>query len=192
MAVLAFQVTGKGLPRFTEAVKAVGSESRLHTVHRRALNHVGPKGFTQVKRALSRQVGLSQADTVKHGNMRVRRANKVRLTFEINATGGFLSLKRFGARQFSYGVRAKPWGRAQQFPGAFIFAGHPKSGKPVAGGHVFKRTGPSSTPIEKLWGPSIPKEMVKDESRAAFERNADALPGRVRHEIRRMTRGAVT
>ncbi|WP_223478735.1 hypothetical protein [Oricola indica] len=192
MSVLAIRIEGKGMPRFTEAFQQLGTEKRAHSAYRRGVNRVGRKAFTATRRALAKQVGLSQTKTVALGNIRTTSANFQSLRFLIESTGATLSLKEFSAKQFGYGVRAKPWGRSQRFPHAFIFAGHPKSGRPVAGGHVFKRTGSSSLPIEKLWGPSIPKEIVKDESRDAFQTTARELPDRIRHEIRAMTKGAVT
>jgi hypothetical protein len=36
------------------------------------------------------------------------------------------------------------------------------------GGGVFKRTGKARFPIEQLWGPSVPKEMLRDEAYAAW------------------------
>ncbi len=91
----------------------------------------------------------------------------------------------------SLGVRAKPWGRSQRFPGAFIFAGHPKSGQPVADGHAFIRTSSSSLPIRKLWGPSVPREMERDAVTQEFQDAALELPGRILHEVRSITNGVV-
>ena len=73
-----------------------------------------------------------------------------------------MSLKEFGARQTAKGVSAAPWGKRRVFPHAFI--------APTLGGHVFIREGRSRLPIRKLWGPAIPREMVKDQSKEAFER----------------------
>jgi hypothetical protein len=176
--------------RFQDAVAQVGDTKKAHNAFRRAINHTGAKAKTQVVRSLAKQMGLPQRK-VREG-LSFRRANFERLEYTITGQGRAMSLKEFGAKQFGYGVRAKPWGRSQRFAGAFIFAGTPSSGQPVAGGHVFKRTdGWHSTPIEKLYGPSIPKEMVKDASAAAFERTAGDLGARVGHELRRLTGGVV-
>ena len=58
------------------------------------------------------------------------------------------ALSVFGAKQFSYGVRAKIWGRAQTYRSAFIVGRF--------GGNVFKRTSKARFPIEQLWGPAVP------------------------------------
>ena len=85
-----------------------------------------------------------------------------------SGTGRHLPLSFFGAKQFSYGVRAKIWGRAQTFRSAFVVKRY--------GGGVFKRTGKARFPIEQLWGPSVPKEMLRDEAYAAWTGAASAHP----------------
>lgn len=35
-------------------------------------------------------------------------------------------------------------------------------------GGVFKRTGKARFPIEQLWGPAVPVEMIRDEAYAAW------------------------
>jgi hypothetical protein len=77
-----------------------------------------------------------------------------------SGTGRHLPLSFFGAKQFSYGVRAKIWGKAQSFRSAFVVKRY--------GGGVFKRTGKARFPIEQLWGPAVPVEMLRDEAYAAW------------------------
>jgi hypothetical protein len=140
---------------------------------RRAINHTGDKARTQVQRALVKQTGL------KYG--RIREALKTYpagagLTYRIVARDGYVSLKEFAARQTAKGVSAAPWGRRRVFPHTFIV--------PSLGGHVFERTSSTRLPIRKLWGPAIPNEMVKDQTKTAFESVVAAeLPARVDVEI---------
>jgi hypothetical protein len=55
------------------------------------------------------------------------------------------------------------------------------------GGHVFKRTSSGRFPIEMLFGPSVPEELVKGESERVFRTTVqDMLPVRVAHELSRM------
>lgn len=55
------------------------------------------------------------------------------------------------------------------------------------GGRVFIRTSKNRFPIEMLFGPSIPEELVKGESERVFrETVADMLPRRVAHELSRL------
>jgi hypothetical protein len=77
-----------------------------------------------------------------------------------SGTGRHLPLSFFGAKQFSYGVRAKIWGRAQTFRSAFVVKRY--------GGGVFKRTAKARFPIEQLWGPAVPVEILRDEAYAGW------------------------
>jgi hypothetical protein len=92
----------------------------------------------------------------------------------IVGTGRHLPLSVFGAKQFSYGVRAKVWGRAQTYRSAFVVG--------RLGGNVFKRTSKARFPIEQLWGPAVPVEMLRDEALAAWE----AHRGKVLQEAQRL------
>ena len=186
------RVEGGGIQRFADAAKDLASD-KAALAYMRALNHTGAKANTRVRRALKSQTGLASLALVdKLGALGKSRAGKSRLSYEISSTGSHIPLHWFKAAQFGYGVRASPWGKTQRFPGTFIFAGSPRSGKYVSGGAVFHRVTTASLPIEKLYGPAIPKEMVKDQTADAFNAVAGDLPGRVAHEVKRMTGGAVS
>ncbi|WP_051202688.1 hypothetical protein [Sediminimonas qiaohouensis] len=183
--------------RFQEAVGVLGSSAKAHKAFRRAINHTGGKAHTQVRRTLAKQMGLTQKRLRQLGALQTRRANYHALEYTITGSGKELSLKEFGAKQFKFGVRARPWGQTRRYPGAFIFAGNWRSGQPVAYGHVFKRRGGFSeksgrnNAIEKMWGPSVPKELVRDASVKAFETTAKDLGPRIRHEMSRLTDGVI-
>lgn len=151
----------------------------------RALNHEGRKAFTAIRRVLRKQTGLKAYDVnnaVKYGQ-----ATTNRLQSTIRATGRKEWLRKFGARQFKYGVRARPWNRSQRFNHAFIV----KS----LDGNVFINTrglNPRSgrkNAIRPLFGPSVPEEMLKDESLQTFMRSTDGLADRAAHEIRAILEG---
>jgi hypothetical protein len=72
-----------------------------------------------------------------------------------------VSLSHFRPRQFFYEICAKPWGRWQRFESAFLVDS--------LGNNAFIREGKARFPIKKMFGPSIPKEMVQDATRTAFE-----------------------
>lgn len=177
--------------RFGDAVAILG-EGKARTAFRRGLNRVGNTARTKTIRALAKQVGLPQNKVRSFGAIRTRRANAARLEYSIEATGRAIPLKEFSARQFGYGVRAKPWGTSRRFESAFIFAGSPGSGQFVSNGDVFIRTSSASYPIRKLFGPSIPEEIVKDQSAEAFEDAALDLGPRIAHEVRVITKGIVS
>ena len=162
---------------FEAMVRRVGKGDAT-TAFRRALNHEGRKSFSAVRRALRRQTGIKMGEI--NAALRYRGPSGQALRAVITGTGGPVALRQFGARQFSYGVRAKPWGRAQQFRSAFIIGS--------LGGHVYKRSGKDRLPIQKLWGPSIPREMLRHETRTTFEQSAQHVAPRAMHELSRLLR----
>jgi len=85
--------------------------------------------------------------------------------YEIIARDVTLSLKDFAPRQTAKGVSAAPWGKRRVFPHTFIGPNE----------HVFVRLGRARLPVKKLFGPSIPKEMVKDEAEQTFYRVCSSL-----------------
>jgi len=192
MARLELRIEGDNHQRFEWAVEALGSEKQAWKAARRAVNKTGDKAFTRVKRAAAKQVGLTQKKLVELGAIRRRRANFDNLSYEIRSSGKALSLKHFKAKQFSFGVRAKPWGRTQKFYGAFINVGTWRSGVPFDDGHVYRRTTTKSFPVRRMFGPAIPEEMVRGETRDAFESVADGLGDRLAHEVRVLTEGVVS
>lgn len=167
-----FSVNTASVERLTARLVAAGKSIRPALA--RALNHTGDKARTQVARVLVKQTGAKYAAIRKA--MHSKPASIGALMYRIVSSGGYMSLKEFGARQTNKGVSAAPWGKRRVFPHTFIVSS--------LGGHVFERKGPSRLPIRKLWGPALPKEMVKDQSKAAFETTvATELPARVVHEV---------
>ena len=59
------------------------------------------------------------------------------------------------------------WGRRQTYLSVFIVAKY--------GGNVFHRTSRKRFPIQRMFGPSIPKEMVRDETLETFEQSGNAI-----------------
>ena len=130
----------------------------------RAIDEVGNKTKTQVIRTVAKQAGVKQAKV--RGIVTVRQAmGSGNGEYTMIARDATLSLKEFSPRQTRRGVTAAPWGKRRAF--AHTFAG------PNA--HIFVREGKSRLPIRKLWGPNIPKEIVKDEAEKVFYSTVDKL-----------------
>jgi hypothetical protein len=166
------KIDARGFDRMQRRLAQTGIE--IKPALARAINHTGDKATTQVRRTLARQVGLKYG-RIKEAT-RTFKAAVGRLVYRITSRGGYTSLKEFGARTTLRGVSAAPWGKRRVFPHTFIVAS--------LGGHVFERTTSKRFPIRKLWGPAIPAEMVKDQTKAAFESTvANELPTRLDHEI---------
>jgi hypothetical protein len=175
---------GNGIARLTYASEQLSSNKK-NTALRRALNHTGAKTFTIVKRTLQQQIGAPQHIILRYGRIRPVRASGGLLEYQIVSRGGPIPLKHFGAYQTRRGVSAAPWRNRKLYKSAFIVAS--------LGGHVFWREGKPRLPIQRVAGPNVPKEMVKDATAAAFQATvATSLPARVAHEIRVLTAGVVS
>ena len=162
--------------RRIEAVAQTLGEARVRTALSRAVNHTGRKALTAVRRALVTQTSIPRPVVV--AGVTPRPATRDTLSYAIVASGRRLPLKLFRPKQTASGVTARVWGGQQDFRSAFIVAS--------LGSHVFRRIGRPRLPITKLYGPSLADELVKDQSRAAFERVVQDLEPRVMHEMKRL------
>ncbi len=162
--------------------------AKANRVIGRALNYEGQRTFVAVKRVLRQQTSIPAGHVNRA--MRTARASTTggAIQFAIIGRGSELSLKLFKPRQFKAGAKATVWGKRQTYPGSFM---GPRPG--VLGaklrGHVFVREGAARLPIKRMSGPSIPKEMVKDQSREAFENSMPRVVARVGREIAAVLRG---
>ncbi|MDF3606171.1 hypothetical protein PE067_08530 [Paracoccus sp. DMF-8] len=169
---------------YEAAITRIG-KSDAKRAFSRALNHEGRKTFTAMKRAVRRQTGLKAYDVnnaVKYGQ-----ATKNRLKTTVRATGQREWLRKFGPRQFKYGVRARPWNRSQRFNHAFIVKS--LDGNVFINTQKFDPKSGRKNAIRPLFGPSIPEEIMKDESLKEFMRSTDGLADRAAHEIRVILEG---
>lgn len=181
------------LRRFDNQLKAAG-ETDARKALARAINRTTQSAYSRVVRAIAKQSSIPTAIVRKTVKRKLAAHNSGDLFGEIYASGRPLSLKVFGAKQFSFGVRAKIYGEWKRFPGAFIWGGNYKSGKAVAGGHVFTNTrmpnklsGRDNALSEMMTGPSVAEELVKDEAVRVFNHLVETmLPARVSHELSRI------
>lgn len=175
-AALRITVDARQLLRMAETFRKAGVETR--PAEARAINHTGDKTRTRVIRALVKQMGTTYG-VVNKALGRPIRANPASLAYVIRVKGPALSLKEFKARPTRKGVSAAPWGTRRVFPHSFI--------APSMGGHVFVRTSRARFPVKKLWGPAVPNELVRNQSKAAFEATvATELPARLAYELGRI------
>lgn len=176
------------IARFGNQLGAVGS-AKAHKALARAVNRVTNTVHGRVVRAIRKQSDIPTAIIRRSIGKRLASPNAGHgggLEGVIWSKGPPLSLKHFRAKQFSWGVRAKHGGKWHRYPSAFM---GPRPGviAPRLGGHVFARTTAKRTPIEMLFGPAVPEEMIRGESERVFrETVADMLPARVAHELSRM------
>lgn len=165
-----------------EAAVTKAGEKPARRAFSRAINHEGKKAHTIVKKVLAKETSIKRSEIAKA--VVYIRAGDNSLRAIIRGSGSEIPLRDFGARQFKYGVAARVWGTRQRFPGAFIV----KS----LGENVFKNTGGWNqkakrfNAIEKLYGPSIPKEMMEAAVVEAFTKSADGVADRALHELNRI------
>ncbi len=178
-----------GLDRMDRAMEALGGQRKFAIAAARSLNKVGGKARTQVRRNLTAQTGLKRAVIVRA--VRDLPASPGRLRHELSSTGGDVALKYFSAKEFSKGVKAKPFGQWKMFEGVFIRAGAFPNRVATAkfGGHAMKRAGSGKWPVERQKsGVVIPAEMVKGATAASWRTVVDTdLPARLIHDLSRVS-----
>lgn len=202
--MLVVQITGDGLRRFQQLSNDLGS-AKARRVYSMALNKTIGTVNTSVKRAVATQMGVTQKVVVNHGGMKILRSSAANLNADINVAGRHLPLKDFRPVQGRKGVTAGPWNNRQLFDGTFInrgrraLTGVGPIQRAKAGGHVFKNTGKfnkasgRNNAIKALWGPSVPVEVVKDESAKTFYRIAgDRMPLEVNRALKAISKGALS
>lgn len=205
MALVTMTWHGNGIRLLSEATQALGSPAKGRRAFSMALNKTVTTVNASVKRAVASQMGTSQRNVVKHGGMKILRASAGNLAAIIDVRGGYMPLKDFGPRQTRKGVSAAAWNVRRVFGGTFLNKGARAAtgigpvGRASAGGHVFKNTGKfnkvskRNNAIEALWGPAVPREVVRDESQRTFYRIADTrMPIEVQRAVKALTKGAVS
>jgi hypothetical protein len=173
------------LRRYSNQIGAIG-EGKAQAAMGRAINRTVDMVYTQTVRVLVRQTSAPRSVVVASMRKKYASTSGGALEGMIIAKGRELPLKMFKPVQFKAGTKATVWGKRQLFKGAFM---GPRPGAIALAlkGHVWTRTSEARLPIKKMFGPSIPKEMVKDQSAAQFESMAPPiLARRLEHEIGRM------
>jgi hypothetical protein len=191
--MLEVKIVGNGIQVLNVAVDVLKEESGRRAMAA-ALNTVGEGAIPKVLRTLSREVGVPPDTVRKRGAIRGIKAWSGNLEYLIRSDGGFMYLKDFGPIQRKHGVRARPWGKSRLFEGAFINNGlhglvmH-KTGirkKTKAGNYA----GQMRDVIENMFGPAIPKEMVKTAVQTVFFGEVERrLPIYVRRNLMAATKG---
>ncbi|RFB80414.1 hypothetical protein [Methylovirgula sp. 4M-Z18] len=124
------------------------------------------------------QTGLTR-DTIDRAQ-HATPASPGRLTYVIQAHGGNVRLKFFGAREGGGGVTAHPWNRSTFYQGAFITSGRPgaRAVSPKLNGQVYVNI------QGRKWGGKIkqersglfiPTEMTKGATAQAFESQSQVV-----------------
>ena len=192
--MMIIKVSGTGLQTLDKAMRQLSGNAAGRALSI-ALNDTGKVAANKVRSAVAKQTGVAKDVIARRGGIATKPAYPGRLDYRIIATGRYLKLKDFRPAQQKKGVKASPWGKRQFFRGAFI--------NPGIGGHVFHRVGKprkmkSGTyegkirqPIENMFGPAIPKEIIQGHSAHVFKTYvAQALPKKVDKQLKRAAKGA--
>lgn len=188
MAFVRIEPLDQIMAQYGADLKKLGSRAKTHRVIARAANYEGRKVFTVVKRTLARQTSIKYGAINKNMRFFPAKTKGDAIETVIFGSGKHFSLRDFGPRQLKPGTRAKVWGKNKMHRGAFM---GPRPGAVSAklGGHVWKRDTAKRYPISRVWGPSIPVEMVKDATLEAFYASAPQIIARVSKEIAAVMRG---
>lgn len=172
--------------RFGNQIGALG-EGKAHQALARAVNRVTTTVHGRVIKAIRKQSEIPTAIIrASVGRRLVKPGGGGALEGEVWAKGKPLSLKVFKARQLDFGVKAKWGGEWHRYRGAFM-GPLPSVTAGRLNGHVFVRTSAKRLPIEQLFGPAVPEELVRAESARTFQLTvANMLPERVAHELGRL------
>ncbi len=184
MATITMHWQGDGIAQLIGATDALVG-SRRHAAFRRALNHTGDKTHTQVRRTLTKQMGLTSQALFKQGRaLSITRASDANLVYTIKSSGRAVRAKEFKHRITGSGITFAPWGKSRHVKSAFVINRY--------SGNFYRRRTAKRFPLEALYGPNLNKEIVKDATAAAFHVTAAQLPQRIGHEIRVITAGIVS
>lgn len=128
----------------------------------RGLRDGGKKLTTQIRRALKTQTGVKRYGAIVAKTEGHQRGYE----YIIEGKGPGLPIKEFPGRVTGKGVQAAPWRVSRTFARSFQ--------QDRKGGLMARRTD-ERFPIRSLRGPNIARELIKDQSAATFEKQADVL-----------------
>jgi hypothetical protein len=159
--VIVYTLTPPDLSRIVPAFAALSTIQQSEVLPK-AINSVGDRVFTAVKRTLSQETGMPSARVAKV--LRKSIAVPWRPVWRLIARDRYTSLKDFRPSDRSgRGITASPWNRTRLFRGTFF----------GPGGHVYRRI-PGRVKgererIKKLYGPALPVEMIRGQAATVFE-----------------------
>lgn len=140
------------------ADRVAGVDARLLA---RTTNKAMDKERTAVRRAMAQASGAPYGRVVRV--TRTKPASAGDLSYAINSEDEPTSLADYRPRETRKGVTAAPWRVRRTFGGSFMMGGRWQDRITLnLGGQVYVREGKARFPIVKLWGPILPREMVRE------------------------------
>ncbi|MCJ8322776.1 MAG: phage tail protein [Rhizobiales bacterium] len=171
------QVDTSGLIRLQKGLKELGNP-RMNRVLYRANNAVGGTTRTIIKTNLVKETSLPSAHVLSR--FKTNKAHSKNPTYHISVKDRHVRLIEFKGRQLKKMVTsAKVWGKRQKYKGTFIAT--MSNGRQGIFHHIKGRTARGNQKIAMLYGPALPKELVRGDSwslmtkhiKQAFPKNVD-------------------
>lgn len=169
MSVIYVDLT-EAMSKLKVALSVYSEEVKQRALYN-AINKLGGKLLTAVRRDVVQETGAKYGRVMKA--IKADKAHPRRLFFRIVATDKAMKVSDF-ARSLTPGKKnpsAAPWNKSRRFKGAFVIRF--KSGDT----EIVKRIGRhnKSGKIRTLWGPIIPKEMIRP-GNPSTKRIMEAIP----------------
>ena len=169
MSVIYVDLT-EAMSKLKVALSVYSEEVKMRALYN-TINKLGDKLLTAVRRDVAQETGAKYGRVMKA--IKADRAHPNRLTYRIVATDKAMKVSDF-ARSLTPGKKspsAAPWGKYRRFNGAFVIRF--KSGAT----EIVKRIGRHNKggKIRTLWGPIIPKEMIRP-GNPSTKRIIEAIP----------------
>ncbi|MEW6257440.1 MAG: phage tail protein [Pseudomonadota bacterium] len=183
---------GDYLARYAARMRAIGEYyARQAMAH--ALNRAGDTAYGRVRTTLSNHLGVKYRALRITNALRRKTAYEGRLEYKVIAIGSHFDMihakgvrTRKVVREVNGRVRsfqmvyASAWNVPRAYPGAFI-------GRGSQGLQIFTRANDDRFPLHRVWGPSIPVEILREPTVNVFEETIeDVLPKRLEHEVSRL------
>lgn len=159
------------------ALRIAGSQ-RTNLAFARAMNRDLPRTKKQVSQALARQSSIKRP--IVNDRVKLKRATAGNLQTVIYGYGSGLRLDKFTASRPKAGVKATIWAQRRLVPASDPSRGFKRNGR------FMMRTTKARFPIKGLFGPSIGKELPKDQSLEAFNAATPQVAERAMHELKQI------
>ena len=183
---------GDYLARYAARLRAIGDHEAQKALAL-ALNRGGDTAYGRVRSTLSEHLGIKYRALGMTKALRKKTAWVGRLEYKVIASGahfGMIHAKGVRTRKITREVNgrvqnfqmvyASAWNVPRAYPGAFI-------GRGSGGSQIFTRASDERFPIHRVWGPSIPVELLREPTVNVFEETIeDVLPRRLEHEVSRL------
>lgn len=152
---------GSDAEQFAGRIAAFPAKARQAMAE--GLNAGGDLERTDVRRDVKVQTGARRYGAIKERTA-TKRASPGNLVYTIVGTGKGMPIREFPVSASTRGpVTARPWGVVHAFARSF---------RTSTKGLLRARRGTARFPIRALYGPSIAKEIVRDQTAAHFETRA--------------------